>query len=443
MIWSGILFYYFLLYLKFDKIIIIILMFGLLVRMVYLFNTGFRERTFDVEGHVEYIQYVGDNYTLPEPSMGWETFQPPLYYITGAIIYKLSELSGLYYPRGLQVLSLVYYMTFLFFGIFIFQRIFNSGQNRDLFYLSSALLVFWPGGILHSIRIGNDVMSYMFYSMGLYFTIKWYDTDGDKTLYIASVFTALGIMTKSNSLCLVPVIGLLLLYRFFRKKKSFYLRKGLIVLAILLIAFSVNFIRTFNDAKNYAKSHPMSWIVLNVRDNPQNTKVGNSANNYIYFDIKTFMNEPFTCNWQDWGGRQYYWNYLLKTSLFGDFKFLEPIHNILGVVISFLLLIMICFFITGLCLFQKAQVNMFGILLLNMFFLLTASMIYRIKCSLASVGEFRFILPVLISFIPIYSYTMTILKEKKLFFLAYIGYISSWLFIILSFIFYLSCKLNW
>ena len=32
-----------------------------------------------------------------------------------------------------------------------------------------------------------------------------------------------------------------------------------------------------------------------------------------------FNKKVFTSSWVDDGGRQYFWNYLLKTSLFGEF----------------------------------------------------------------------------------------------------------------------------
>jgi hypothetical protein len=39
------------------------------------------------------------------------------------------------------------------------------------------------------------------------------------------------------------------------------------------------------------------------------------AENYLWFDLRTFVTAAFTSAWDDDKGRQYFWNYLLKTSL--------------------------------------------------------------------------------------------------------------------------------
>jgi tetratricopeptide (TPR) repeat protein len=48
---------------------------------------------FDVEGHLAYIHYIQVHSALPLANQGWESFQPPLYYLLCAALLKLLSLS--------------------------------------------------------------------------------------------------------------------------------------------------------------------------------------------------------------------------------------------------------------------------------------------------------------------------------------------------------------
>jgi hypothetical protein len=42
----------------------------------------------DINGHMEYVRYVAENRRIPLATEGWQMFQPPLFYIISAIIFK-------------------------------------------------------------------------------------------------------------------------------------------------------------------------------------------------------------------------------------------------------------------------------------------------------------------------------------------------------------------
>jgi hypothetical protein len=46
---------------------------------------------YDARDHFQYIQFIADNHRLPKPTEGWEYFQPPLYYLVSAPLYRLVE----------------------------------------------------------------------------------------------------------------------------------------------------------------------------------------------------------------------------------------------------------------------------------------------------------------------------------------------------------------
>ncbi len=49
---------------------------------------------FDAEDHVFYINYILREKALPLPHVGWETFQPPLFYILAASFFRLGYMLG-------------------------------------------------------------------------------------------------------------------------------------------------------------------------------------------------------------------------------------------------------------------------------------------------------------------------------------------------------------
>ena len=48
---------------------------------------------YDVDGHLVYIHYIQQHHSLPRADQGWETFQPPLYYMLSAALLSALSLS--------------------------------------------------------------------------------------------------------------------------------------------------------------------------------------------------------------------------------------------------------------------------------------------------------------------------------------------------------------
>src|SRR3989338_4494270 len=202
-----------------DKIIIVILVLSAALRIFYLLGTEYNEKTYDVTeggGHLDYVRYLAENYKLPNPTGGWEYHQTPLYYISGAIVYKFSQAFYINSYKTLQALSLFYFFIFIVFGILILR---NLAENKQLFYLSTAVLAFWPSGIIHSIRIGNDAMLYAFYAACFYFILRWHKEKNIKLLYFSVFIFSAAILIKANAIALAGVIAVSVFLAFFQKYK--------------------------------------------------------------------------------------------------------------------------------------------------------------------------------------------------------------------------------
>jgi hypothetical protein len=422
-------------HIQLPKYVVLIISLGLLIRIIYLSYTPYSERMYDVlmyGGHLDYIKYVANTWQLPQPQDGWEYYQSPLYYITAAIIYKISNNLALDYQTGLQLLSLAYFMAFLTFGVLILQRLCKS---PGLFFASTALLVFWPSGIIHSIRIGNDPMYYMLSAIGMYFLMQWLVDEQSKHFYLASLFTALSITAKLNGVLVLGIFGIFFVSTWLKTRQR---RKYLIniVFAISVVLLAAYF-SLFRSVETKLQDHHFNMLVGNISEMTSIFSVGNNLRNYVYFDVHTYITEPFTSTWIDAGGRQYFWNFFLKSMLFGEFSFQPAIEGYLATVLSLVLLQMIAFFFIGFIVMLR-KVNSAHLLMIVWFVLSLLSLIYyRHTYPFAPDGDFRFIFPAIIPFIYCYISGIDFFRKGQARFILILEYALAYVFVAVTCLFFI------
>jgi hypothetical protein len=424
-----------LLYMEFSWEIIILLVAGLFLRIAYMSYTDFDERTYDVvlnSGHLDYIKMIANDFMLPNPTEGWEYHQPPLYYATAAFFYKIASFTGLADKFvTLQLLSLAQYFIFLIYSIKILSLTLKS---KSIIFFAALLIIFWPSGIIHSIRIGNDILFYMLFVLSIYYMILWQRFQ--KALWITVLFASLALITKSNGIILFGIIGSILLLNLISKKQyRLFFKDSFLVLLFFSIAFGINFI----DNIYYAmQGEGKDWLVSNVI-NTLNKKlfVSNIFENYIYFDFKTYIIEPYIDAWHDQYGRQYFWNYLFKSSLFAEFFFKLPYQELIASLISALSLGIFFYIFIAIATLKKEQLLEATIFLLILGFSIIALLAYRIKIPVSCNTDFRYILPVIISMGYFYALSLQWSREKGLIIIEYFGYFQILFFTLLSSIFFI------
>jgi hypothetical protein len=412
-----------------------------LIRFLYYLDTPFGTRTHDVGGHLQYIEYMVNHFSLPNLHYGWQTYQPPLYYLLAAAVYKLLNWFGISAPeqiwRYLQLLSLLLFIGFLAVTWQIIKRTvaqlpvlgerdvaLGPSMTGDweryrlyLSYLLFALIAFWPSGIIHSIRIGNDGLFYLLYALGLWFLIKWQDDDASRSLYWSFALITLALITKANALVLYMVFGCVYLLKFGGAPvKRRYLRPTLILVAIFMIGFGITFGRMVQAKLKGANDN---FIVANA-SGLQGVAVGNGLQNYLYFDLQSFLTEPYVNPFEDRGGRQFFWNYLFKTGLVGEFSYNSLLHRVLTTLLSFSFLLMFLYTTVSLIVFSSYLTGQL-VLVLNAVFLLLSAVAFRISIPAACSNDFRYILPLLISFIGFFGWGIWCYLQQKWHWVAKVG----------------------
>ena len=430
-----------------DKVLMLIIFAGIGIRIFYLSYTDYNIRSYDTDGHIEYIKYVVEKFQIPRGEQCWECHQMPLYYLLAGFFFKFFQVMGMTQLNFvLQSLSLALFIIFLFFGVKTLKLII---KEKRYLRLATLFLFFWPGSIINSIRISNDSLFYVLWAILFYFLIKWMQEGGRKNFYIASVVVLLSLFTKTSGLILVVLLAVALLLKVLlempKNRKYFsgifsaviaYRREFVVFFLVSVLGLSViSYKNFFYFEKEGELAQNRSFFSRTVKNDSLNDalRVGNNISNYIWFDIGMFNKKVFTSSWVDGGGRQFFWNYLLKTSLFGEFDtdhydkkgspwpwsaYLNGLALVLFFCVLFgvaLLLLRNIFYLF------KSDGGVLPLFILSSLFIpLAVLMFYRIKAPFACNNDFRFILPVIISLSFVYVEWLK-MWDKKWILIKYLG----------------------
>jgi hypothetical protein len=440
--------------------LLLIFMGGVIIREFYMLYTGHTSREHDSmtsTGHVDYIKYVMTNWKLPSPESGWEYFQSGGYYIISAVLATIFSFIGLtsYYPLW-QSLSLLSYFGVMIFGLLTFKE---TIKNNWVNLLCSALFIFWGGTIIHSTRITNDVLYYFFYSGSIYFLLKWYLSDIIKYLYYCGLFVAFSFAIKSNALLLLPIIFCTLIakfsYTYIDRKKFFgtvnlpsflniIFKKyfGAIVCCIVFVAIGAGFGMSARIKLHLEQPEKYSWLIPNLAPDWGGLTIDNSAKSLTFFDMKAFLIEPFANPHDKNTSRDYFWNYFQKSSLFGEFGFRvlddkNKIHTNLASIQALLYLVILLVFLVGIFSLRAKDLRFYFVILLDMIVSIAGLITYRTSSPCGCNQDFRFVLPVIISFIVIYSIGLRKFFSWNNMILKVIALLSALFFILISIIFFM------
>ncbi len=447
-LWLTLLLYQFRKKLGFTTPVVIVVGLAFALRILYLMITGFDTRPHDVWAHLSYIEHFTRTFALPDLRSATDGayFHPPLYYFLASFVHRLASwLSSGEVPQilyALQVFSLAFSLGFVVLAartVLLAFQVLEIGQGifKRLVTLSTlAVVVFWPSGILHSVRIGNDPQLYFLLALGAYLLLSWYHKPTRGKYIGAMIITALAIITKANG-AILAVAGLLTLIAAFGKHSpkidAKSVRWGIPWMAAVLVAIGVAFYPGLALKMSGERTH---LYVSNIDRVSVANQVGNHAGNYFWFDVQTFLTKPWTDPFDDSMGRQYFWNYMAKTGLFGEWQYTPVLANEIAVVLSFLFLLLFAGALWGIGnargkdFWAASPLTWVGVLLLMGVTYMRITFPVNI--------DFRYILPVIIPFGITTGYAILRLQEKGHTRLAVFGLLVQLLFIKGSAVFLLS-----
>jgi hypothetical protein len=408
---------------NFKLIAISIILLGIAVRLVLYTYTGPRDYSNDEYGHLRYIQIVAEEKRLPDKKECWECYQPPLYYIASAVVKSIADS---YDPsltnRILQQWSLLFSFATIALGVALILNLF--GNNRGA-YFASLVIVLWPGFVLSAPRIGNDILFYLGALFCMLFTQRYWRLHKNMDILLASLGASIALAAKSTGFVILGVWFIIYAFSTIYSMKIGSLRVllGSVFIIVLFIVLSNH--RTIVGIFEGKKPS----LVDNIGGLPSSLKVQNTLGNYLYFDLKDYLLEPYVNAFEDKGGRQYFWNYAINTSLFGEFRVWDtPTGRILATMLNALALFIFVLALWGIIHLKIKELPS----LLFVVFLFTALISYRIMYPYSCNNNFRFIFPVLFPLVYFSIRGTQIIQDFRLRMLSYTAML---FFAALSFLF--------
>ena len=197
---------------------------------------------FDVNAHLEYIDYLRQQHALPLATAGWETHQPPLYYLICAGVLSLLRLpavsgGGL---AALRVLGLVFGLIQIGLVFACVRLIFPDNARRQTIGLILAASL--PVNLYLYHYVTNEILASMLVAASVYCCLRIFNS----ARYGVGQHVALGfclggaLLTKITALAVAPVILATLAGRLMMRKETsvwVWLRTvGVVCLVALLVS---------------------------------------------------------------------------------------------------------------------------------------------------------------------------------------------------------------
>ncbi len=415
----------------FKWIPVLIILFGVGMRLMAYSYMGPMENPYDVQAHLEYIEIIASEKRIPAMDEAWSTYHPPLYYVVSAAVKNMTSGFGpLLSDRVLQQIPLLLSFACVVLGVaFILSLLGNSGVS----YLAALAAVSWPGFIFAAPRIGNDSLFYFGALLCMFFAQRYWFTHKNSAILLATLGASIALAAKSSGFVILGVWGIIYIWGAIRHLKTGSWKTLLTSALILLLFAGLSNHRTILDVFEGKKPE----LVGNAKGLNGGLRVQNTAGNYLYFDLKDYMLTPYTNAWGDSGGRQYFWNYAFKSSLslYREIDLMNhPLGRILATALNTLALLIFAIALWGLLHLKLREVPA----MLFTVFLFTALIYLRAGYPYVTANEFRYIFPVLFPVICFAVRGTQVLNHSCLRKLSYTG---MFIFSVLSFVFVVSAKI--
>jgi hypothetical protein len=344
-------------------------------------------RSHDAGGHVQHVGRIGGGDLVPAVESCWQCHHPPLYYLVAATALGFPAEPS---PRDERLLlAVALHAVFLLAGARALGELVGCTRRRDL---ATWLLCLWPAGIVHSVRIGNDALSYVWFALAFLALARWLVRDDARALVAACACAVLGAFTKANAAVIGGSIVLLVAARAAwrrrlerREARAIAVLGGGFLAAAALLAWKGD-----------------QWDRLSV--NSDVLRVGAAPGNFLCLDLRSFVTHPFTSPFLDAAGRQCFWNYLLKTALFGEFDYRDPALVGLGAALNAgFVAVLALAAVGGSRLWRRRQPGHLALLLVPLGLAAAALLAMRISFPSVTAGDFRYAHPVVIPLVALWA----------------------------------------
>ena len=214
----------------------ILLLLGLILKMFYAIQVPYDYSPHDLgtfsadgslvsRGHLSYIQYLYLYKKLPDTCFG-QFYQPPLFYIIGAVVLGVNHGINNYSAafEGVQLLNMFFSSVGIIYGYSILRKI---GKKDWFLVIGTAFLSFCPAFYIIGAEMNNDSLATMFLIMALYYTLCWREKQNVSSILKIALCIGLGMLTKTNVALIAFAVGLCFLYMLIKNRAEWkrYIRQ--------------------------------------------------------------------------------------------------------------------------------------------------------------------------------------------------------------------------
>lgn len=392
---------------RFDWGTVVILLGAYGLYLAYLGYTSYGERNYDAGAQLEYIRHIVEKRRLPTAEACFVCHHPPAYYAASALPYAFFAKTKLASPAfGVQLFSLGLFLVFVVASLSLV-RLYTSDPWR--IRLAAALVAYWPYSVHNAVRVHNDSLVSTLMVLAFFFVVRWQRDDRPRDLYLASGVVACALLTKSSAYVLVATLLVLLAHRLYaRAERRAQLGRAVLVGLVLAAAMFLNTLRKGEGRAEAAESSLVDRrgalchkLLGSACDIHPNSWVDNRPFNYLWFDLESFLAEPYVLSDRDETGRQFFWNHLAQSSLFGthnkvpDRETTYELNAHVAVVMHALTVGMLGFLGLTFLQLDRRRLARYAVPLLGLGFFVAFAMAFRALVPAPHHSDFRHVFPML------------------------------------------------
>jgi hypothetical protein len=239
---------------------------------------------------------------------GWETWQPPTYYVLTAGYVKASAwLDSPEHARSQHVGGFLFVLAMAVLAYFWE----TLGFPRRTGWLGLVLMLIMPAHVFTSARISNDTFMPLLGVAALLLSVAYERHGRAGTAAAMGLLCLLALSIKSSSLSLAAGCGLMLLWKDHRDGRTLAQR----AVRALLLGVPPTLWLAFWFWRNHQQTGEWVYVNGNVQDA---LRIPNTAFKFLWFDVPVFLSEPW---FSTFGGklRDSFPTSLAVSSLTGEF----------------------------------------------------------------------------------------------------------------------------
>ena len=215
--------------LKTDRLILLMMVLGVVVRYCYVLRYDHTQLQHDVgsfegtHGHASYIMYWYENgLKLPDfdVSTRWQFYHPPLHHLLMALLIRIFTFFGMELgqaQQAIQILPMLYSSLCMVVCWRIFKLIHLDGAGLAV---ACAVVCFHPTFIIWSGAYNNDMLATLLMLLGVLWTLKWAKKPDLMHILPIAVCIGFGMMSKLSAWMVAPAVALVFLVVFIRNIKK-------------------------------------------------------------------------------------------------------------------------------------------------------------------------------------------------------------------------------